>query len=577
MFRVLSVVLVAFVLCGATNPPSNVEEARAAFKTLPLQDRLDVQSLLTVNGYWSAVANDAFGPKLMASIEAFQSDNGVAPTGILTPAQRQLLREKASPLLRKWGLSPVRHPTVSATLWVPMGLDLSTKRDGGDLEFEAGSDALTVRFMSFSAGDLGLAFRVLKRLMLKSQNTRIEYEVLKDDFFVISSGGIGVSGYTRFQRLGSSIVGFSMFWASDSPVHGERLAVLMSDLFRASVELKQNRRPPSPVESGSADARFLVIASRTEQYEAVLEARQHHARLSELAAAAGVGSSFDGLFVAKFSNGRYAVVIGPLKSSEAASIRDGFKSKGIIPDDSFVSDGSKLLDIVWVAPRDAGQTTAASPSPAPSKPKEASVSTGTGFYVGPKTILTNAHVVEGCTAVTTSLNRNPVLGKVIARDEANDLALISAGEESAKTAVFRGGVKLGEDIAAFGFPLSEQLASSGNFTRGNVTATAGVHDDSRHLQFSAPIQPGNSGGPLMDEAGNVIGVIFARMKDTRTADGAGNIHQNVNFAIKAAMVTSFLDGNGVAAQAGSTGDALRPADLATKAQGFTVAIRCQQE
>ena len=577
MFRVLSVVLVAFVLCGATNPPSKVEEARAAFKTLPLHDRLDVQSLLTANGYWSAVANDAFGPKLMAAIEAFQRDNGLAPTGILTPEQRQLLREKASPLLRKWGLSPVRHPSAPATLWVPKGLNLSTKRDGGDLEFEAKSDELMVSFLSFPGGDLGRAFSVLKGIVLKGRNTRIEYEVLKDDFFVISSGGGGVSAYTRFQRQGGSIVGFSMLWASDSSVRGERLAVVMSDLFRASVELKQNRQPPTPVEGGlSADTRFIVIASRTEQYEAVLEAREHHARLSELAAAVGVGTSFDGLFVARFSNGRYAVVIGPLKASEAASIRDGFKSKGIIPDDSFVSDGSKLLDVVWVAPKDAGQTTAASPPPSPSRPKEASVSTGTGFYVGPKTILTNAHVVEGCTAVTTSLNRNPVLGKVVARDEANDLALISAGEESPKTAVFRGGVKLGEDIAAFGFPLSEQLASSGNFTRGNVTATAGVHDDSRHLQFSAPIQPGNSGGPLLDETGNVIGVIFAKMKDTRTADGAGNNHQNVNFAIKTVIAISFLESNSVASQSGVAGEALRPADLAAKAQGFTVAIRCQQ-
>lgn len=598
MFRVLSAILVAFVLCGATPAPAGVEEARAAFKALPLQERLDIQSLLTVNGYWSAVANDTFGAKLMEAIQSFQSDNGFAETGILPPDQRQVLREKASPLLREWGLAPVRHPSVPATLWVPKGLDLSTKKDDGDLEFEAKSEALLINFISVTDADPDAAYKIVRADLLKGRTMRIEYEVLKRDFFVISASGDGVSAYTRFQQQGSGIVGFMMFWGSDSPVKAERLVVLMSDLFRTSVGQKSSRQPPLPVDTKqSSDERFIVIASRTELEDAITEARAHHARLSELSDAAGMGPNFDSLFVAQSSNGRYAVVIGPIAASKVAETRDAFRSDGFIPDDSFIADGSKLLDVVWSAPKEAA---VAAPSRTPSKPKskagakdaegngaegkgadddeEEIISTGTGFYVTPRAILTNAHVVEGCTNVTTSLKRGPVVGKVIARDEENDLALIRAGEEGPKTAAFRGTAQLGEDIAAFGFPLSDQLASSGNFTRGNVTATAGLHDDSRHLQFSAPIQPGNSGGPLLDEAGNVIGVIFSKLRDSRTADSSGDIdiHQNVNFAIRTAIATRFLESNGVTPQTVGAGTPLRPADLAAKAQGFTVAIRCQQ-
>lgn len=579
MFRVLCVMLVAFLIGGATHRPADVGEARAAFKALPLQERLDIQSLLTVTGYWPVVANDAFGPKLMGAIQAFQSDAGFPATGILTAEQGRALREMASPLLRMWGLAPVRHPSASATLWVPKGLNLSMERDGGDLEFEAASETLFITFVSAAHAELEPAFRAVKGDLLKQQTLKLEYEVLKDDFFVVATAGDGVSAYTRFQRLGSGIVGFTMVWKTESELHGDRLVVLISDLFRSSVGQKQSRQPPSPVQGTvAADSmRFIVIASRPEAYEAIQEAREHHVRLSKLAVEVGAGRSFDNLFVARFANGRYAVVIGPVDGSKVTEMRDLFKGEGLIPEDSFVSDGSKLLEIVWTPPKEGRKPAVSAAATAPSKPKDVEISTGTGFYVAPKTILTNAHVVEGCTSVTVSLNRSPSPAKVMARDEANDLALVSAGEESAKTAAFRGGVKLGEDIAAFGFPLSEQLASSGNFTRGNITATAGLHDDSRHVQFSAPIQPGNSGGPLLDESGNVVGVIFSKLRDTRTADGSGDVHQNVNFAIKSAMVLSFLESNGVTPQIGTTGEALRAVDLAARAQEFTVAIRCEAQ
>ena len=100
-------------------------------------------------------------------------------------------------------------------------------------------------------------------------------------------------------------------------------------------------------------------------------------------------------------------------------------------------------------------------------------------------------------------------GRII--DVTNDLALITVNTRPTTFASFRSGVRLGEGVAAFGFPLAGLLATSGNFTLGNVTAVAGLGDDTRILQISAPVQPGNSGGPLLDYSGNVVGVVEGKL------------------------------------------------------------------
>jgi serine protease Do len=84
------------------------------------------------------------------------------------------------------------------------------------------------------------------------------------------------------------------------------------------------------------------------------------------------------------------------------------------------------------------------------------------------------------------------------------------------------------------------LATSGNFTLGNVTAVAGLGDDTRILQISAPVQPGNSGGPLLDYSGNVVGVIEGKLNAITVFTLTNDLAQNVNFAIKANVVTNFL-------------------------------------
>ncbi len=216
------------------------------------------------------------------------------------------------------------------------------------------------------------------------------------------------------------------------------------------------------------------------------------------------------------------------------------------------------------------------PAPAPKPDHEAS--SGTGFFVTLEgAVVTNAHVVEDCSEIrVTSDQGATAVAKVVARDDRNDLALLGTGVAAKKTAAFRTSIRLGETVEAFGYPLTEVLAKSGNFTLGNVSALVGLGEDSRYLQISAPVQPGNSGGPLLDQNGNLVGVVSAKLNALKLMlVTQGDIAQNVNFAIKASIVASFLEANGVGTATGAAAQPMQPADLADQAKAISVFVECQ--
>ena len=154
----------------------------------------------------------------------------------------------------------------------------------------------------------------------------------------------------------------------------------------------------------------------------------------------------------------------------------------------------------------------------------------------------------------------------------NDLAVLIA-QPSPSVATFRGGrpVRAGEAVVAYGFPMTGTLSSGGVVTNGSVSALSGFRDDSRYLQISAPIQGGNSGGPLLDTAGNVVGVITASL-GSRSRD----VPQNVNFALKADVARTFLDSAGVPIETSGGGRELSVADIGEKARAFSVLIDCKR-
>jgi uncharacterized protein len=216
------------------------------------------------------------------------------------------------------------------------------------------------------------------------------------------------------------------------------------------------------------------------------------------------------------------------------------------------------------------------PNADPDQDAKRTSSSGTAFFVTPDgKALTNAHVVRGCSDVTVITGGESHPARVLARDERNDLALIATDLHPEHSAIWRLQVRQGEDIAVYGFPLPDALASGGNVTTGIVTALAGMRDDSRFLQISAPIQPGNSGGPVLDRNGAVVGVIVSTINGLALASATGSLPQNVNFAIKASVAAAFLDAQDVRHEDTSDQSALSTPDLTTHARSFTAKVVCR--
>jgi S1-C subfamily serine protease len=111
-------------------------------------------------------------------------------------------------------------------------------------------------------------------------------------------------------------------------------------------------------------------------------------------------------------------------------------------------------------------------------------------------------------------------------------------------------------------------------TTGTVTALAGIGDDSRFLQITAPIQPGNSGGPLFDISGNVVGTVVSTLDPMIVAKVTGSLPQNVNFAIKAGIVRGFLDAKGITYQTANSATRMDPADVSATGAKSVVMVEC---
>lgn len=219
-----------------------------------------------------------------------------------------------------------------------------------------------------------------------------------------------------------------------------------------------------------------------------------------------------------------------------------------------------------------GQTTGGAAAAHPTK-----TSSGSGFYVTWQGhLITNAHVVNGCGTLTVQRPGSAAVpATVVKADKQNDLALLKAATSPGAVATLHGGrpIRPGESVVVFGFPLPDMVSSGGVLTTGTVNALAGLGDDTRYLQISAPLQPGNSGGPLMDMSGSVIGVTTAGL-GLHSIKMVGTLPQNVNFAIKSEVVQTFLATNGLSAETGG-GREMGAADVGDRAHTFTVLVECK--
>jgi S1-C subfamily serine protease len=225
---------------------------------------------------------------------------------------------------------------------------------------------------------------------------------------------------------------------------------------------------------------------------------------------------------------------------------------------------------------------AASAEGQPPKPAKGMTQSGTGFAISAAGhVVTTAHVVRGCVGdILGNLGGEaPIKLRLVSSDRTNDLALLQAPSPFKEIATIRDKpVRSGDSVVAIGYPFHGLLTSDFTVTTGIVSSLSGIMNDTRYLQISAAVQPGNSGGPLFDSDGQIIGMVSAKLDALKIAKETGDIPENINFAIKTGMLRDFLDNSAVDYRTASDakGD-LKTSDIAKNARAFTLLISCTSE
>ena len=175
------------------------------------------------------------------------------------------------------------------------------------------------------------------------------------------------------------------------------------------------------------------------------------------------------------------------------------------------------------------------------------IGSGTGFFVSSQGhIVSNDHVVGICKTVASKIDGELKYFNILKTDEVNDLGIIKGDYKSPNfLSIKTDGAEYGEDIVAFGYPLANELSTSVKLTRGIVSSLSGPGNNYSEIQIDAAIQPGNSGGPVLNMEGQVVGVASSGLSKLYMLEKSEYIPENVNFAVAAPTLANFLKANGV--------------------------------
>ncbi len=240
-----------------------------------------------------------------------------------------------------------------------------------------------------------------------------------------------------------------------------------------------------------------------------------------------------------------------------------------------------------------------------SDPTPKAGTSGSGFFVSKLGhIITNEHVVRECSNITVGDNANrQVAVEMIVNDRRNDLALLKLSSTSMASAetkslisklgiriVAKSGdssiplssngllrsedVELGENVIVGGYPYGDLFSNTIKVTKGIVSAIKGMGDDSGQFQMDAAVQAGNSGGPIYDEKGNIVGVVVAQLNKLKVAKVIGSLPENVNFGIKASTVRQFMTSAGLPTKWSNRSERRSTKELAQIAKHQTVMVVC---
>ncbi len=185
--------------------------------------------------------------------------------------------------------------------------------------------------------------------------------------------------------------------------------------------------------------------------------------------------------------------------------------------------------------------------PATTPSRRESASMGTGWFISPRHVVTCQHVISGHENYSIRIRgaEAPVPLRLVVSDRQNDIAVLEIIPEDIRSDhVLRLATKnpsAGDRIFTIGFPHPDLMGFDPKFTEGSISSTSGIRDDPRTLQISAPVQSGNSGGPLVGADGAVVGLITSKLAAARIFEYTGDLPQNVNYAVKIPYLRLLLD------------------------------------
>ena len=170
-------------------------------------------------------------------------------------------------------------------------------------------------------------------------------------------------------------------------------------------------------------------------------------------------------------------------------------------------------------------------------------SSGTGFFITDDGyLITNEHVAGNGAQVRLVTSAGLISARVVKVDSANDFALLKAdGKFTSLPIASSRTMRMGGTVATVGFPNIGLQGFAPKLAKGEIAALSGAQDDPRYFQISVPVQPGNSGGALVDERGNVVGVVAAKLSMKAALATGGALPENVNYAVKSSLLLSFLE------------------------------------
>ncbi len=166
---------------------------------------------------------------------------------------------------------------------------------------------------------------------------------------------------------------------------------------------------------------------------------------------------------------------------------------------------------------------------------------GSGLLVKGGYVVTCWHVVDKAQKISINCQGKDLVASVVQKDVGNDLAILRVdGADAGASLSFADSVKLGAQVFTMGFPHPGLQGSDVKFTTGSISGMTGPGNTPVYFQISAPLQSGNSGGPLFDEYGNLVGVVAAKLDSLKMLAATGDLPQNVNYAIKSDYLVPLL-------------------------------------